>query len=76
MAGQKHAMAVAAAPKPLTVARRGTVTGQRNKTFNCIVDESALIDGVVTESLFQPWIRNNYIRVFVPLQSTPPQVTS
>jgi hypothetical protein len=61
---------MAVAPKPPTVARRGTIAGQRNKTFNCIVDESALIDGVVTETLFQPWIRNNHIRIFVPLQST------
>jgi hypothetical protein len=69
MAGQKHAMAVATAPKPLTVARRKTVTGPQNKTFNCIVDESALMDGIVAEALFQPWIRNNHIRIFVPLQS-------
>jgi hypothetical protein len=67
MAGQKHAMAAATAPKPLTVVRRKTVTGLQ--TFNCIVDESALMDGVVTEALFQPWIRNSYIRIFVPLQS-------
>jgi hypothetical protein len=69
MAGQKHAVAVANDPKPPIVVRRETVSEQRKKAFNCIVDESALIAGVKAPGLFPRWIQHDYIRIFVPLQS-------
>lgn len=63
-----HAVHNRTAPMSPRAARRDAPTHTPHKTFNCIVDESALIAGVKAADL-QQWIMRGDICMYVPLQS-------
>jgi hypothetical protein len=65
-----------AAPRPRPHDVRGRAPDQKpatgRKIFYCIVDETALIDGVkpTTRDGIRKWVAQGAIRLYVPLHST------